>query len=132
MTVVPKLKQLIAENPAAEPVTFAYARIYPDVPNRFAAIVDWLDRNLRTAGYAFMVERLGARAAEIESDWVQVHGLTPAEIRLAAHLVRGGTVSGYAKEHGLSRNTVRNQLQSAYCKTGTHRQAELVALLLKP
>jgi DNA-binding CsgD family transcriptional regulator len=79
-----------------------------------------------------MVERLGARAAEIESARGKAHGLTPAEIRLAAHLVRGGTVSGYAKAHGLSRNTVRNQLQSAYCKTGTHRQAELVALLLKP
>lgn len=132
MTAVPKLKQLIVENPTAEPATLAYARTYPDVPNRFVAIVDWLDRNLRIAGYGFMVERLGARAAEIEGVWVQEYGLTPAEVRLAAHLVRGGTVSGYAKANGLSRNTVRNQLQSAYCKTGTHRQAELVALLLKP
>lgn len=108
-----------------------YARIYPSVPDRLRGIMDWLDQNLRSAGFGFMVQRLDARVAEIESAWAQKYSLTPAEMRLTAYLVNGGTIASYAKAHGISRNTARNQLQAAYCKTGTHRQAELVSLLLK-
>ncbi len=108
-----------------------YARTYPSMPDRFRGIADWLDQNLRRAGFAFMIERLDARVAEIETAWTQKYSLTPAEMRLTAHLVNGGTIASYAKAHGISRNTARNQLQAAYCKTGTHRQAELVSLLLK-
>lgn len=108
-----------------------YAATYPSMPDRFRGIVGWLDENLRSAGFAFMIERLDARVAEIESVWARKYALTPAEMRLTAHLVNGGTIASYAKAQGVSRNTARNQLQAAYCKTGTHRQAELVSLLLK-
>ena len=36
-----------------------------------------------------------------------------------------------AAEHGLSANTVRNQLQAIYDKTGVNRQAALVSLLFE-
>lgn len=108
-----------------------YAAIYPSMPDRFRGIVGWLDQNLRRTGFAFMIERLDARVAEIENTWAQKYALTPAEMRLTAYLVNGGTIANYAKAQGISRNTARNQLQAAYCKTGTHRQAELVSLLLK-
>lgn len=108
-----------------------YAQTYPSMPDRFRGIADWLDQNLRRAGFAFMIERLDARVVEIESAWARKYSLTPAEMRLTAHLVNGGTIANYAKAQGISRNTARNQLQAAYCKTGTHRQAELVSLLLK-
>jgi DNA-binding CsgD family transcriptional regulator len=108
-----------------------YARTYPSMPDRFRGIVGWLDQNLRSAGFLFLIERIDARVAEIESTWAHKYSLTPAEMRLTAHLVKGGTIASYAKAQGISRNTARNQLQAAYCKTGTHRQAELVSLLLK-
>jgi DNA-binding CsgD family transcriptional regulator len=109
-----------------------YAETYPAIPDRLRDIVGWLDDNLKTAGLAFMVERIDAATARYEDQWNARFGLTPAEIRLAAYVVHGGTVASYAKQHAVSRNTARNQLQAIYGKTGTHRQAELVALLLRP
>jgi len=111
--------------------TRAYARTYPAMPDRLRDIVGWLDANMKAAGLAFMVERIDEAAAKYQELWIVRFGLTPAEIRLAAYVVHGGTIAGYAKQHAVSRNTARNQLQAIYCKTGTHRQAELVALLLK-
>ena len=108
-----------------------YASTYPSVPDRLHGIVHWLDVNLKAAGYAFMVERIDREVAVRQSAWGERFGLTPAEMRLAAYLMNGGTIASYAKAHDLSRNTVRNQLQAIYCKTGTHRQAELVGLLLQ-
>lgn len=131
MPTSPKNSRVMEEQYFATPPSAEYARTYPDMPDRLRGVVDWLDNNLRGAGLAFMLERVDARVAEIQDAWVRKFALTPAEMRLTAHLVNGGTIASYAKAHGLSRNTARNQLQSAYCKTGTHRQAELVSLLLK-
>ncbi|MGI8568738.1 MAG: helix-turn-helix transcriptional regulator, partial [Methylocella sp.] len=36
-----------------------------------------------------------------------------------------------ARELNISRETARNQLKAVFAKTGTHRQSELVALLLQ-
>ena len=55
--------------------------------------------------------------------------LTPAQARLAARLARGDSVEDAAEEAGVALATARNQLKSIFQKTGTHRQAELVALL---
>ncbi|MEO1552999.1 MAG: hypothetical protein AAFR82_03625 [Pseudomonadota bacterium] len=41
----------------------------------------------------------------------------------------GGSLSAFAKENGISRNTARNQLQVIFQKTNVRRQGELVALL---
>ena len=131
MPANPKVSQVVEERYVATASMADYARTYPDMPDRLRGVVDWLDKNLRGAGFAFMLDRVDARVAQIQDAWVRKYALTPAEVRLTAHLVNGGTIATYAKAHGLSRNTARNQLQSAYCKTGTHRQAELVSLLLK-
>lgn len=55
--------------------------------------------------------------------------LTPSEARVARGLVAGSTLDEIADENGLSRNTIRSQLRGALEKTGSRRQAELVALL---
>ncbi|MEJ3866062.1 hypothetical protein WGU94_10275, partial [Campylobacter jejuni] len=55
--------------------------------------------------------------------------LTPAQARLAARLARGDSVETAAQEAGVALATARNQLKTIFQKTGTHRQAELVALL---
>ena len=59
----------------------------------------------------------------------QVFGLTPAETRLAKRLAGGEDLSGIAEDFGLKIGTVRMQLKAIFWKTGTRRQAELVALL---
>jgi DNA-binding CsgD family transcriptional regulator len=55
--------------------------------------------------------------------------LTPAQARLAVRLARGDSVEEAAQQAGVAVATARNQLKAIFQKTGTHRQAELVALL---
>jgi DNA-binding CsgD family transcriptional regulator len=55
--------------------------------------------------------------------------LTPAEARVARSLTTGETVETIASSTGVSRNTVRTQVQGVLEKTGCSRQAEVVALL---
>ena len=54
---------------------------------------------------------------------------TPAEAKLACIIARGAPPSIAAQELKISRETARNQLK--FAKTDTHRQSELVALLLQ-
>ncbi len=60
-----------------------------------------------------------------------IFGLTKAEARLAIELACGQTLEDIADEHGVSISTARVQLKSIFAKTGTSRQAELVALLTR-
>jgi DNA-binding CsgD family transcriptional regulator len=58
-------------------------------------------------------------------------GLTAAEGELARALCGGDNLRDYAARRGVTLATVRNQLKSVFSKTDTHRQGELIALLLK-
>lgn len=58
-------------------------------------------------------------------------GLTPAEIRIATSLTRGTTLTQIAVECGISRTTVAFHMRNIFNKTGTSRQGELIALLLR-
>ncbi|MGY3582453.1 DNA-binding CsgD family transcriptional regulator [Bradyrhizobium sp. USDA 4341] len=55
--------------------------------------------------------------------------LTEAEARLAAQLAGGDSLETAADRMGIAKETSRSQLKSIFSKTGTHRQAELVAML---
>ena len=59
----------------------------------------------------------------------QVFGLTPAETRLAKRLAGGEELFRHCRAFRLKIGTVRMQLKAIFWKTGTRRQAELVALL---
>jgi DNA-binding CsgD family transcriptional regulator len=83
---------------------------------------------------------LGARALLILSDMGErrpacaktlsrAFGLTPAEARLAVLIADGRSLDEAAGRIGIKSQTGRNQLKAIFAKTGTHRQAELVALL---
>ncbi len=58
-------------------------------------------------------------------------GLTPAEAAVAAALGAGKSVEDIARACRISVNTARTHLKNIFAKTGTRRQAELVALLMR-
>lgn len=101
----------------------------PAVLDRLSEVVRWLDDRLRTEGHKLSLEKTAptddARA------WDKRFGLTPAETRLAVHLLKGGSAKSYAVEQRLSPHTVRNHLRSIYAKTDTNRQVSLLQLLLR-
>ncbi|OJY71102.1 MAG: hypothetical protein BGP16_10895 [Sphingobium sp. 66-54] len=55
-------------------------------------------------------------------------GLTRTERRIFSRVAAGGTVAEIARDLAVSDATVRTHLGQLFEKTGTHRQAELVAL----
>jgi len=59
----------------------------------------------------------------------QFFKLTPAETRLAQFMARAETIENAASGLGVKLCTARSQLAAIFEKTGTARQAELVALL---
>lgn len=58
-------------------------------------------------------------------------GLTPAEAETALRLADGMSTSEIADLRGVSVHTVRNQIKAALQKTGTRRQSDLVALVVR-
>lgn len=58
-------------------------------------------------------------------------GLTPAEARIAVALTEGRPPAQIAADFGIARTTVAFHMRNIFQKTGTSRQAELVAVLLK-
>jgi DNA-binding CsgD family transcriptional regulator len=58
-------------------------------------------------------------------------GLTRREAALAALLARGMDLTEAASEMGIGLGTARGYLKQSLAKTSTHRQAELVSLLLR-
>lgn len=57
-------------------------------------------------------------------------GLTAGETSVALMVLHGGGVKAIAEGLSVSPATVKTHLQHIFDKTGTHRQAELVRLLL--
>ena len=57
-------------------------------------------------------------------------GLTPAEARLALHLVAGETLRSAEVKLSISYETARTHLKNIFDKTGTCRQAELIVVIL--
>lgn len=60
-----------------------------------------------------------------------LYGLTPAEAGLAESLVRGVGLAAACRERAISLNTGKGYLKRIFEKTGTRRQSELVALVMK-
>lgn len=77
--------------------------------------------------FAFDPESTRPMTAELIQ---RLFDLTDAEARLAVALCSGKTLEEVAEANGTSMNTVRTQLRSIFGKTGTNRQADLVAMML--
>ncbi|MGF6172699.1 helix-turn-helix transcriptional regulator [Ensifer sp. 4252] len=61
----------------------------------------------------------------------EIHGLTPAEIRIASSLAAGLSLREIAQANGVGYETIRTQLKSIYAKTEVNSQAALVSLLMR-
>lgn len=72
------------------------------------------------------------KQADISTDVLaSLFGCTSAEARLAAALVAGKRLEEISEEFGVKQTTVTYHLQNLFQKTRTHRQADLVALLIR-
>lgn len=80
------------------------------------------------ADYMAVVSMASGKAASLPL-LSALFDLTPAEARLAEQLLAGEAIDGIAVSRGVSITTIRSQLRSIFAKTGTSRQAQLVALL---
>lgn len=62
---------------------------------------------------------------------MRLYGLTRTEAQLAQHIASGQSLQDIASSSSRRLNTVRTQLKEVFQKTGTHRQAQLVRLMLQ-
>lgn len=63
--------------------------------------------------------------------WQATFDLTPAEARMAAMILRGNTLTGASLEWGISHHTANKHLDNVFMKTNTHRQPDLVRVLMQ-
>lgn len=84
-------------------------------------------------GQARAIVFITERDSPIELDHAllaRLYGLTPSEAALAERLAGGDPLAAAAASHGIAESTARSHLARIFEKTGTHRQAELVKLLV--
>lgn len=81
--------------------------------------------------FLLVVRDLG-RERETDLKLLATHfRLSPAEVRMCAAFVGGLTLNEVAEQVGIARETARHRLKQIFQKTGTNRQSELIALLLR-
>lgn len=88
---------------------------------------------LRRAGSSaaiFLGEPLGPRPQQAVI-LQHLYGLTPTEAKVAVDLAAGHPLPAIADRVGVKVATVRSHLKGALAKTATHRQSELVSLILR-
>ena len=84
----------------------------------------------RTVGAIVLIADQQTRSAPAAGDLRCLYGLTAREAELAVHLVGGKPLREAAACMGIGREAARTHLSRILQKTNTHRQAELVRLLL--
>ncbi|MFZ0494824.1 MAG: helix-turn-helix transcriptional regulator [Methylocella sp.] len=82
-------------------------------------------------GALLTLNALGPKPGPPAAILARTFRLTSSEAKLACVIARGASPDIAARELKISRETARNQLKSVFAKTDTHRQSELVALLLQ-
>lgn len=101
---------------------------YPGSHERFEEIAKIAPDELKPT-LEHVLELMNMPDDDDGAELAQFFGFTGAESKLAAYLMAGGSLSGFAEDNSISRNTARNQLQVIFQKTNVRRQGELVALL---
>lgn len=80
---------------------------------------------------ALMIEETERTVGDVSPVLISTYGFTAREAALAVALANGNDLAASAGRLGISIGTARNYLKSIFVKTGTRRQAELVAVLLR-
>ncbi len=93
--------------------------------------IDPVDGRCGPARAAIFVAAPDSPRSIDERALIAAYGLTPREAEVAARLASGATVGGLAEEWGIGVNTIRGYLKAVFEKTGTHRQADLVRLVMQ-
>lgn len=91
----------------------------------------WTDRAQYFRGPECVV--LIERGAQPRTDLGEValyFGLTPAELRLCIGLLAGLSPQQISDDSGVTIETIRSHLRAVFAKTNTHRQSDLVRLLM--
>jgi DNA-binding CsgD family transcriptional regulator len=79
--------------------------------------------------YMLTIRELGGNSLLAPDTIKSIFGLTPTEADLAYCLLRGETASEIARQRGVSKNTVHNQLASAMARVGVNRQTQFLHCL---
>lgn len=108
-------------------VGLRYAEIYPSMIPRLREIMASRDPKIRARLAALAAADMAQREGRLRR-LASVYGLTPAEARVALHVIDGGSLATYAQLAAVSVGTARTQLKSVFAKTGVSRQAELIKL----
>jgi len=104
-----------------------YCKLYPDFQARFGVIVDALpDQVIRDMLNALENAEIPQSGTE---HLAAAFALTETESAVALLLLAGHDLADIAGIRQVSRNTVRNQMQSIYDKTATRHQPELIRRL---
>lgn len=84
----------------------------------------------RTMAAVLFIGQQEVEMPSVELVIAGLYGLTPAESRVAAKLMRGVSLSQVSAELRITRETARTHLRNIFAKTQTNRQSELVRLLV--
>ncbi|WP_458791229.1 response regulator [Yoonia sp. MH D7] len=79
---------------------------------------------------ALFLSAADSRTRVSEALLIDLFDLTPTEARVAGSLARGNRAADVAKEMQVSQTTMSFHLRNLFQKTGTNRQADLIALIL--
>jgi len=84
----------------------------------------------RRAAAAILVAEPDAQFDRPPERLCQLYGFTPVEAEVASRMVKGMDAAGISDDLGITIHTVRGHLKRLFAKTGTHRQSELIRVLL--
>ena len=101
-------------------------------PQPLISVVSPFDDRTDTRPQAMlMLRRAGIRNEVVANHLRSLFRLSPAEAEIAVSLATGAELTEIAGARKVTVNTLRSQIASVMGKTGTRRQAELVALVSK-
>ena len=106
-----------------------YVKLYPSFMDRIDIIVEHIPEDLREA-----IEQVVSTTTSSPDELACLQSsleLTKAEAQITLMLSEGRHLMDIAKKRGVSRNTVRNQLQNIYQKTQTNSLPALIHLANK-
>lgn len=99
------------------------------VPIRCIELHGWARFAFTRARFLVLIDTNPGRISDPAQVLKSKFGLTNMESLLAAELMAGHSLSTIAERLEFTYATARSHLRAVFFKTGTHRQAELVALL---